>query len=456
MDRQTSNISFGGGVNNGVVATKIAPEQSPDESGWVLDTNYPALVPIPGRSALGSVLSGTPRMLAEYHNSIFIRANGGTIQRWTGSSWSNIATGLSDTDWNWVNFEVEGDRVIIFTNGVDNVKSWDGSAFSDLSEDAPKGKFITTDNLRVWIAKDDVLHFSAQLKADDWTSARNSGFIQFYTPQGGDITALIRYSNRIVAFKSDAMSEIHGESFYDLELVDISMNIGCVNSKTIQEVQGYLLWLSETNVCIYTGGRPKEVGDNIKGFLSRINWAHIDKCFSGTDGRNYYLGLVTDNDTEPRTILGFDPKKGIWRVFSKDRYYRQSYLFNNEWYMTSTDGNTYLISGVTEALNQSEYIIGPRDEGVPQTEKEYYAIHIQGYIPEGSGLEVYVSRSERGDNFDLVDTVEGWNDDSQSSDIIVPLDGVMPSHWFRVKLVLTGPGIIYGAQLEFDVYPVQI
>ena len=456
--RQTKIITFEGGHNVGAPPVSIGDNQSSDESGWGLDDHFPALHTRKGRVSHGASGNATPRLLTGFGGQYLVRAVGGTLQYYNGSNWVNIATGLADSDWSAVNFEVNGKPALILTNGVDNVKYWDGTTFGNLSPNAPKGKFVTTDTIRVWIAEGDVLHYSAYLDAQDWTTPENSGSVQYYTPRGGEITALTRYAERVVIFKKDSMAEIHGTNYYEFRLMDIPGDIGCVNHKTLKEVQGYLLWLGPgLDVYIHTGGIPKPVGQAIRRHLDKVNLNHLDKCFAGTDGLRYYLGLVTGNNTEPNLLLCFDPKSGIWRVFSKDQNYRMSHLFNNDWFMSDSSGMTYRITGYTDDGQQivSEYITKAFDEGVPHAEKEYYEAHLQGYIPQGSTVEVYISYQERGNNFELLDTIQG-SDDSQSSNILIPMDQVPLCKWVRFKLVAKGEVTLYQMQVSFDVHPVQL
>jgi len=456
--RLTKTITFEGGHNTGAPPVSIGDNQSSDESGWDLDASFPNLKTRRGRTSYGSSGSNTPRLLTSFQNSTLIRAVGGNIQRWNGSDWSNIGTGLNNADWTATNFEVNGTNAIIFTNGTDPVKYWNGTTFGDLNSNAPRGKFITNDTIRVWIAKDDELHYSAFLNAQDWTTAKNSGTVQYYTNRGGNITALTRYAERIVVFKEDSMAELHGTNYFEFRLMNISDDIGCVNHKTLQEVQGLLLWLGPgLDVYTYTGARPKTVGAPIRKYLDAVNRAHLDKCFAGSDGLRYFLGLVTGSATEPNVLLCFDPKLGIWRVFSKNQPYRLSYLFKGDWFMMDSSGMVYRMGGTTDGGTaiQSEYITKPFDEGMPQAEKEYYEAHIQGYIPPGSTLSLYISRTERGNDFELIDTVTGESD-SQSADIFIPMDSVPLCKWARFKLVAVGPVELYQMQVSFDIHPVQL
>lgn len=459
VSRQTKVITFEGGHNVGAPGVSIQDNQSTDEKGWDIDEYFPALHTRRGRVAYGTTGAATPRLLTAFKNLTLVRAVGTKIQQYNGTDWVDIATGLTDTDWTSTNFEVAGLPAIIFTNGTDVVKYWNGVTFGNLNASAPLGKYITNDNIRLWIVKGDILYYSAFLNGQDWTTAKNSGFVQFYTPKGGDATALTRYADRTIVFKYDSMGEVHGTNYFEFRLMDVSLDIGCVNFKTLQEVQGILMWMGPgLDIYIYTGARPKSIGDPIRKYLKAINTTYLDRCFAATDGIKYYLGLVTGVNTQPNLFLSFHPKLNVWHVVSKDDAYRLSYLFNGKWFISDSTGMTYNITGTTDGGTAitSEYITKPFDEGVPQAEKEYYEAHLQGYIPTGSSVVVYHSTSERGDTFELIDTIVGNSADSTASDIIIPLDNVPLCKWSRFKLVATGEVTLYQMQVSFDVHPVQV
>lgn len=455
--RNSKTITFEGGHNVGAPSVSIHDNQSTVESGWGIDSQFPSLHTRLGRSAYGASGAATPRLLTSFQNSTLLRAVGTKVQKYA-SGWSDLATGLTDTDWTATNFEVAGNPAIILTNGTDPVKYWDGTTFGNLNANAPKGKHIATDKIRTFIAKGDVLNYSAFLDAQDWTTPKNAGSVQAFTPKGGDITALASYSDRIVVFKYDAMSELNGTNYFEFRLMDVSTDIGCVNAKTVQEVQGLLLWLGPGfDVYVYTGARPKPIGDAIRSYLNSINTTYLDRCFAGTDGLRYYLGLVTGTNTQPDTFLVFDPKLNIWHVFSTGQSYRLSYLLNGLWFISDSSGLTYQMTGTTDdgTAITSTYVTKAFDWGVPQAEKEYYEAHIQGYLPVASTLSFYVSGTERGDDFQLIETIEGAAD-SQSADIIIPLDTIPLCKWARFKLVTTGEASLYQMEVLFDVLPIQI
>jgi len=449
---QRQENKFDGGLNKGFSPFDIGSNQSVSEKG--LDTdNFPALTSFKRPSVYGATGSVQTNLLTNFKNTHLVRAVGTALQYDNSGTWTAIAGTFTNTDWDSTNFN---DKLII-TNGTDNVKQWNGSVLSDLSVNAPKGKYIASDDLRVWIAKDDAIYYSAFLDETDWLTAENSGIVQYYTPRGGNITALVSFLDDIVIFKKDSMGQIMGDNYYDYTLVNVSNDIGCVSFKTVQEVGDTLFWLGQNDVYAYRGGKPSPIGQPIRDYLDDINTAQLSKCFGGTDGIKYYLGLVTGANTEPNVLLIYDPRYQIWRVASLDDNYRYSAVLNNVWYVGNSTGQTYKMRQ-TYTGSTFEIVSKPFDEGIPEAEKEYYEMHIQGYLPAGSTMTIYVSTRDRdlddGSDWVEIDTITA-STLAQSEDIIIPLDTVPLAKWFRYKISGTGEVEIYQVQRYFRIQPTQ-
>jgi hypothetical protein len=454
-----NKFNFVGGINTAFPAVKINENESSDESGWGTD-KYPSIHTNLGRVQVGAQGNGWTRFLGVYLNTTLVRVSGTKLQNLINGTWVDIGT-VSDLAMSATNFEVAGVRAMIFTNGTDNVKWWNGVAnLTDLSGNPPKGKLITNDTVRVWIAKDDILFFSGYLNAQDWTSNKDSGFIEYFTDQGGDITGLVRYQGSIVVFKVDHMAEIHGTNYFEFKLIDVSTTIGTVSAKSVQEASGILFFLGAKNVYAYSGGIPVEIGEPIRKFIDSINQTHIDLCWGGTDGISYYLGLVTGSFTTPNVVLSYNPRIKIWRVFKATDTINVSTLLGSTWYTADVAGivwkmTGYLQSGVAQT---STIITKPFDEGSPELEKEYFDLYLQAFIPNGSSIAIYFSTSTQDDDFTLIDTITGTDTtpDDTSTPHIIPLDTLNTlTRWARVKLVATGEVIIHEAQLFYDIHPIQ-
>jgi hypothetical protein len=457
--RKTNN--FAGGINTGFPALNIKDNETTDEYGWDTD-QFPAIHTRKGRTPYGTTGSANTNLLTNFNTTHLVRAVGTALQyNSSGTTWTAITGTFANVDWDATNYELASVPYLLLTNGTDNVKKWSGSALSDLSATAPKGKYITNDTYRVFIALLDSLYFSALNDATDWTTAENSGILRYVTPNGGDITAVRNFYGDKYIWKADCFCTLQGTDYFSFRMKEISNQIGCVSFKTIQEVQSpsnsALFWLGQNDVYMFSSGLPTPIGQPIRSFLDSVNTAQWARCFGATDGLKYYLGLVTGANTQPDTFLVYDPRYNQWRVSSLADNFKYSASLNNIWYIGDS-------SGLTKKMNQGTSDNGAAigwsvtskafDEGMPEAEKEYYELHIQCYVPSGSSLSVYASVEDRGTNFTLLDTITGTTV-AQNTNVIIPLDTIALTSWMRYKLVGTGEVSIYSVERYARIQPIQ-
>lgn len=93
-------------------------------------------------------------------------------------------------------------------------------------------------------------------------------------------TGITTYQNHVVCFKRNFMHEIYNTK-NPFRIQDIYAE-GTIDNRTIQDVDGRLIFVSDDNVKIYTGSNPKIISYN-------LNIPKYDTAFSGQDGRSYYL-----------------------------------------------------------------------------------------------------------------------------------------------------------------------
>lgn len=456
--------SFEGGINSSNPSIDIADNQSQDEYGWDTDL-LPAIHSRKGRTPYGATGSSQTNLLANFGVTHLVRAVGTALQYDNAGTWTAIAGTFADVDWSATNFNGK----LIMTNQTDNVKSWNGSALSDLNAvDAPKGKYVASNSLRVFIANTaantDWIYYSKFLDETNWTDTSSSGFFQYYTTNGGSVTALREFGGVVLAFKADAMAEIvgTGQTTQKHRLLDISNRIGCVNFKTIAEVStprgAALFFLGQNDVYQFTAGQPTPIGEKIRRYLNLINTAQIGRCWAGTDGIRYFLGLVTVANTQPDTMLMYDPRYGTWRVNKINDNLRYSANINNVWYAGDATGQTYKMqqgqndngTAIAWSLTTKDF-----DEGSPELEKEYWELHLQMLAPTGTTFTLQVS-TDQGTTYTQIGDPITAQGIYQDIPVIVPLDTVPISHWTRFKLSGTGEVTINSMQRFYRLHPFQI
>lgn len=112
-------------------------------------------------------------------------------------------------------------------------------------------------------------------ESNAWCSPSQSN-----TKAGGKFTGITAFQNHVICFKQDFMHEIYNTK-NPFRLQDIYAE-GAIDNRTIQDVDGKLIFVSTDGVKIYTGSNPRIIDYNLN--MSKYTYA-----VSGTDNRNYYL-----------------------------------------------------------------------------------------------------------------------------------------------------------------------
>ena len=140
---------------------------------------------------------------------------------------------------------------------------------------------------------DTVLEYN---ESNAWCSPAQSN-----TKAGGSFTGITTFQDHVICFKRDFMHEIYNTK-NPFRLQDIYQE-GAIDNRTIQDVDGRLIFVSGDEVKIYTGANPRDIGYplNVSGYRNAV---------SGTDGKRYYLYCETDEDEAH--IFVYDTQTGYW------------------------------------------------------------------------------------------------------------------------------------------------
>lgn len=177
-------------------------------------------------------------------------------------------------------------------------------------------------------------------EANAWCSPSQSN-----TKASGKFTGITTYQNHVVCFKQDFMHEIYNTK-NPFRLQDIYAE-GAIDNRTIQDVDGKLIFVSDDNVKIYTGSNPRIISYN-------LDWMKPDWAVSGTDGRNYYLFLGYKNvfgDFSIGELFVYDTYTELWSERSINQMILNFAHNKNGTYMLCEDGNVYWFTDETDRRN---------------------------------------------------------------------------------------------------------
>jgi hypothetical protein len=435
-----------------------------DGYGFDFD-NYPALQVRKGRTDYGTSGNTRTNLLTRFGNKHLVRSVGNRLQyNSSGTTWTTIPGSYADTEWSAANFDIRGPGLIVL-NPINGGYHWDGSILTGIST-MPKGKYITSDNLRVYIAgksnEEDYVYYSAFQDALDWSTPENSGVVQYYTSSGGPITGLYSYNGGIWVFKKDSYAIIFHTGSADLayRLVPMSGNIGCVASKTLIEAGPFLMWLGMDDVYVGAGDSAKGVGSPIKKYLNQINKVAIENSFAFTANNRYYLCIPTGTSTYPNTCLVYSYEYRQWLPYSANLPgLNWGVSLNGVAYTADYGGQTYKMNDGTLDSGQPipwKVQSRPFDDGIKEALKELYEMHLLGFFPAGSTLKVEVSLRDDGTEWYNIDYDPIANSGvTQSKNLIVPLDTVPLCNYYSYRLTGTGPVTVQEVQRNSRILPVM-
>jgi hypothetical protein len=162
-------------------------------------------------------------------------------------------------------------------------------------------------------------------ESNAWQSKAQSN-----TKADGNFTGITTFQSHVICFKRDFMHEIYNTK-NPFRIQDVYAE-GTIDNRTIQDVDGKLIFVSEDDVKVYTGSNPRVIGYN-------LNMPKYEYAVSGTDNRNYYLYCEEPNGTEHLYV--YDSLTDLWSEQSVD-YRVISFAHNkNGMYMLCEDGCVY-------------------------------------------------------------------------------------------------------------------
>lgn len=133
-------------------------------------------------------------------------------------------------------------------------------------------------------------------ESNAWCSPAQSN-----TKAGGKFTGITNFQGHVVCFKRDYMHEIYNNK-NPFRIQDIYAE-GAIDNRTIQDVDGRLIFVSDDAVKIYTGSNPRIIS-------YELNMLQFKNAVSGTDGRCYYL--YCEDADDQRRLFVYDTLTEYW------------------------------------------------------------------------------------------------------------------------------------------------
>lgn len=326
------------------------------------------------------------------------------------------------------------------------IKNEAGEWIETANPNCPNLKYVTThlsrlcgvDDSRVYVSgSNDYTNWALDDAIEDdnasgaWVSTSQSD-----SKKDGNFTGITTYDGHVVCFKKDYMHEVYGTK-NPFRLYDIYAD-GTIDNRSICEVAGRLIFVSENGVKVYTGSAPKEIG-------YKLGVDKFSEAVAGSDGRCYYLYCVADKEEH---LFVYDTLVGEWSEralpeLGKGKASVINFAHNDcGMYMLCTDGMIYRLD--TDEYNGQKWsfktdLFSNKSVDIKHLRK----IQLMAEFGSGSSLEIYGVY----DNSDRRNSVGKHDGVSKEVLLYTSPDGVSGRHAIRIKPRKTAN---YGFKLRFE------
>lgn len=404
-------------------------------------SDYPALSVRAGYSVLGTF--GTRVLgLGAWKSELHAVFNDGSWRKWNGSTWTTLLTGLDTAaEWSFTVFQGNLDDInLIGANGA-VTKRYDGSTVVDLSG-APAGlKYITTYSNRLWGAVGKELHACALDQPESWSdfsgTDEDSYVKDMESTRGEDINFLSGSLSRMTIGMKNSIHELYGDLPSNFQVKLIVDNIGIINNKASATQEGIMRIIDERTIYDYAGGNlPNAEFSQIVGkYLAALD----TNVSAGADPDRLYFR------THSGEIMVYDSRTGVgawsrWGNIDPTFFY----LLDDVMYIGDSLGRVLKLDTSTNDAGTPiswSFTTKPFTNPTMSRRQRWLKMWMYAEIPTGTTINVYLSTSKDGNDFNLVHTAAGTG--SGVERIIIPVRSVVLENTVRVKISGTGPAKIH-------------
>ena len=328
--------NFAGGLNQSADDSVLSKNQSRNAQN--VDVASGTLKTIDGYSKYIATAApaGITRLMKFYKNntttgavtSYLLAATATAIYNWTGSAWTALATGLTNGDWDYFNYQIAATDVVIMGNGTDTTKKWDGTTFAALGGSPPNMKSVTLHRERIWgtgvKATPNSVYYSDTIGdghtgPENWTIAEDrAGVINVPTWDGGVCLGLSNIFDDVVVFKTNSVLRILGTYPAAYEVRTVYSSVGAIAEKTIVSGGERAFFLSSDGLYYYNGTSTAPLlGDKAKDIV--INKTYAKNAVSIIHKNVLYCAFPEGTSTTNNAMFVYDLLANtfmVWRGIS--------------------------------------------------------------------------------------------------------------------------------------------
>lgn len=200
-------------------------------------------------------------------------------------------------------YNYTGSEKIAIVDGINVPALYNGSLFTALNDaptDVNAAEFVVSFKNQLFFGKNNLLTFTAPFTDTDFTAANGSGTISV----GANITGLIVFRQQLIIFTESAIFQLVGNTIGDFNLQPVTVDIGCVDKDTIQEVGGDVMFLGPDGLRLLSA--TDRIGDFGLGVVSKTIQKEVTDFITANTS---FTSVVIRNKSQYR-ILGYNNNIG--------------------------------------------------------------------------------------------------------------------------------------------------
>lgn len=416
--------NFVGGIDESVDISLIKPNEA--KTAQNVDISNGALRSKKDSVKYLSAALGTPiiTLMAYYNktsNILMCSGNDGGIYTVNINSFALSKDGFTNTDFDFVNFQVGDKPVVIVTNGVDTPYVCDGTSWrkilnrrkvynddgslkgyndanevfhateTDITTYAPKGKYLELHYDRLWLAGDtdnpDRVYFTTAdvngFDIDDWTypteeaeANQHGGFIDCSSWDGGKIIGLKVIFDDVLIFKNKTIYKTFGTYPGNYQKVELFSSEGGIADRSIVKAHNKAYFVASEGIFVYDGTNVLPISQKLQNTWKTLNKDYLYKSVGVFYENKYILAVPEGNSTVNNLIIEFNTDTNAYTLVRGITV--NSFLeYNNELLFADNIGyiNKYENSG---SMSNAVYETGLTDLGYINATKNTQNLYFVG------------------------------------------------------------------------------
>jgi len=373
----------------------------------------PALATRPGLTLVGAQVGVSPvHGIHPYYNTVSgaaqLLAQFGTALHKldeAGNTWGASIGALADAK---STSAMLNDLLIIF-DGT-NKKKWDGTALASLGGSPPAGKYVVAAYEQLYVAgmadRPADVDFCDIALPEVWTPApdNDAGSISVGAREGDYITWLgfDKVQGKVIIWTRYGVVVLNGPETPNrpgLWSVRTASAYGTPNGRTVQNIDGTWMWLTDRGFAIWDGGGIRVEVDSFKDTFNTIDWANIANAGSWIDMDNRYWCAVPVTGGGLKYFC-YDKQYGWFTGTGKIHRVYGSYRFSGREIPLVGDstGSVYKVMGDSDAGTAIAWsaVIGPSMLGASAYKKELLRVDAVLSLATGATASAAMSASDTG------------------------------------------------------------